>query len=267
MTEAEEIARDLRAEYAEVDALVGDLGKAQWTLPTPAEGWSIRDQVTHLSWTDQWMLLSIQDPERFLDGALEFRDPDAEIEKGLRLLDGVPTAEVLDRWRTGREELVAALIACDPDLKIPWFGVYNTPVQQLMGRAMEAFAHGTDIADTVGTTLSHPSLKHVVRHGVETRQWSFATNGLDVPSEDVRVQLHGPGGAVWTYGSIESRDRLSGPATDFALVTVRRRHRADTDLRPAGPVADRWLDVAQSYTGASGSGRKPGQFKKTAATR
>ncbi|MFI7482022.1 maleylpyruvate isomerase N-terminal domain-containing protein [Kocuria sp. M1R5S2] len=34
-------------------------------LPTPAEGWSVRHQVAHLTWTDRTALSAIEDPATF----------------------------------------------------------------------------------------------------------------------------------------------------------------------------------------------------------
>ena len=43
---------DLAAESAEVTALLARLTPADWTRATPAAGWSITDQVTHLAYFD-----------------------------------------------------------------------------------------------------------------------------------------------------------------------------------------------------------------------
>jgi hypothetical protein len=50
---------------------------------------------------------------------------------------------------------------------------------------------------------------------------------------------------------------VSGPAEDFCLLVVQRRHRSETALTATGPVADEWLDLAQAYAGAPGPGRAP----------
>ena len=43
------LTADLAAESADLVALLIPLGGAQWDLPTPARGWAIRDQVSHLA--------------------------------------------------------------------------------------------------------------------------------------------------------------------------------------------------------------------------
>lgn len=40
---------DLRAETAVLDALLTPLAPDRWDKPTPAPGWVVRDQVSHLA--------------------------------------------------------------------------------------------------------------------------------------------------------------------------------------------------------------------------
>src|SRR5256885_17009112 len=56
---------DLAAEHADLDALVAPLDAATWDLPTPAAGWTIRDQIHHLAWFDQNGVLAIEDADAF----------------------------------------------------------------------------------------------------------------------------------------------------------------------------------------------------------
>ena len=44
---------DLAVETRVLDHLLRGLPPAQWGLPTPAEGWAIRDQVSHLAFFDE----------------------------------------------------------------------------------------------------------------------------------------------------------------------------------------------------------------------
>src|SRR5438046_1046152 len=59
------ICDDLAAEHADLDALVAPLDASQWDLLTPAEGWTIRDQIHHLGWFDRNGVLAIEDPNGF----------------------------------------------------------------------------------------------------------------------------------------------------------------------------------------------------------
>ena len=56
---------DLVAESAVVEAVLDPLRPSQWSLSTPATGWSIGDQVSHLAYFDEATLQSLVDPEGF----------------------------------------------------------------------------------------------------------------------------------------------------------------------------------------------------------
>jgi uncharacterized protein (TIGR03084 family) len=132
------------------------------------------------------------------------------------------------------------------------------PASSVTARLMETWAHGQDVVDTLGVVRRPTArLRHVAHLGVATLGWSFRVRGLPVPEEPVLVELTGPHGELWTWGPDDAADRVTGPAEDFCLVVTQRRHRGDTALVATGPVADAWLDVAQAYAGAPGTGRPP----------
>ncbi len=56
---------DLVAESADLEARVAQLPAAAWLTPTPADGWDIRDTITHLHQTDVDALLALSDPAGF----------------------------------------------------------------------------------------------------------------------------------------------------------------------------------------------------------
>jgi len=85
------------------------------------------------------------------------------------------------------------------------------------------------------------------------------TNGRGMPDGDVRVELTGPKGDVWTFGE-GTENVVRGSAHDFCLVVTRRRHPDDTDLVVSGPLAVDWISIAQAFAGPPGEGRRPGQF-------
>jgi uncharacterized protein (TIGR03083 family) len=47
--EFDALVDDLVAEELALDELVAPLDGAAWSMPTPAEGWTVRDQVAHLA--------------------------------------------------------------------------------------------------------------------------------------------------------------------------------------------------------------------------
>jgi hypothetical protein len=56
---------DLVAESGELRAVLEPLPAGDWARLTPAAGWTILDQVTHLAYFDDVTRLSITDPARF----------------------------------------------------------------------------------------------------------------------------------------------------------------------------------------------------------
>jgi uncharacterized protein (TIGR03084 family) len=128
-------------------------------------------------------------------------------------------------------------------------------------RIMETWAHGQDIADALGITREPTArLRHVAHIAVACRNYSYAVNGRTPPDAPVRVELVGPGGAVWSWGPSDAADRVTGPALDFCLLATQRRHRDDLKVMATGSDADAWLDIIQAFAGPPGSGRRSGQF-------
>jgi uncharacterized protein (TIGR03084 family) len=123
---------------------------------------------------------------------------------------------------------------------------------------METWAHGQDIADTLGVRRQPTArLRHVAHIGVSTFGFSFRLRGRAVPTAPVRIELTAPHGTRWSWGPAEADNKVCGPALDFCLVVTQRRHPIDTELTITGPVATEWMSIAQAFAGAPGPGRPP----------
>lgn len=248
---------DLRAESDALDGIVADLPAERWGTATPAEGWTVAHQIAHLTWTDHQALLAIEDPDAFaaeLRGALERLDSyvDDAAAEGAAL----PPATLLERWRSSRSRLWATLVAQPPGVRHPWFGPPMSTAAVATGRLMETWAHGQDIADTLGVRRTPTArLRHVVRIAVRARDYAFAAHGRPVPAEEFRLELTAPDGSLWTFGPDDAEQRVTGPAVDLCLLAVQRRHRDDLALRAEGEDADTWLSIAQAFAGPPGKGR------------
>lgn len=253
------LCADLAAESASLRELLTPLDEPGWQTPTPAPGWTIADQVSHLAHFDDAALQSAVDPEAFRANLEQSAgvDPDGIAER-YRTMRG---AELLRTFDASRAALIAGFGALDPSLRVPWFGPPMSAASSLTARIMETWAHGQDIADALGVAREPTDrLRHVAHIGVGARPFSFMIHGKEVPIEPVRVELTGPRGDVWSWGPAEADDRVTGPALDFCLVVTQRRHPADTALRVSGPVATEWITIAQAFAGPPGAGRKPGEF-------
>ncbi|WP_329363259.1 TIGR03084 family metal-binding protein [Streptomyces sp. NBC_00669] len=253
------VLEDLRAEGDALDGLVAGLGAREWGAGTPAEGWTVAHQIAHLAWTDGRALLAVRDPAQFTAelgrGAVELGMAVAE---GAAAGAAEPYGELLARWRNGRGLLLEVLAAAPPEARFPWYGPPMSTASVATGRLMETWAHGEDVADTLGVRREPTArLRHVARIAVRARDYAFSVHGLTPPAEPFRVELAAPDGELWTYGPPDAEQRVTGPALDFCLLAVRRRHRDDTAVRAWGADADAWLSVAQAFAGPPGKGRAP----------
>ncbi|MEM9134497.1 MAG: TIGR03084 family metal-binding protein [Actinomycetota bacterium] len=244
----EEICRDLQGEHDALDAVVADLTEEEWSGPTLAEGWDVKETIVHLIQADHAAFLSATDPDAFA-AALEA----AMRGEGLEVFgssEGKSGADVLAWWRQQRTDMVDALAARGPKDRLPWFGPDMGAKSFATARLMETWAHGRDIADAVGADIP-PSdrLRHVADIGVRTRGWSYINRRLTPPEAEVRVELAAPSGDRWDWGPAEAADRVTGTALDFCLVVTQRRHVDDTALVASGPAATEWLELAQAFAG------------------
>lgn len=262
MADRTAILDDLAAESAELDELVAGLSEDQWELQTPAEGWTIAHQIAHLAWTDQQAITAVTSPEQFTK-LLEPAATDPLHYVDIAAAEGArkPPDQLLAEWRSGRTELREALLALPDGAKVLWFGPPMSAASMATARIMETWAHGLDVEDTLGVRREPTArLKHVAHLGVRTRDFAYAVNQLAPPTEQFRVELRAPDGELWTWGPADARQRVTGRALDFCQLATQRRHLDDCDLVSEGTDAGQWMEIAQSFAGPPGGGRKPGQF-------
>jgi len=253
---------DLAAETAALRNITDRLTDSDWQRLTPAPGWTIADQVSHLAFFDELAVMSATSPAEFAAeigrlAAAGGVDPDAIAVRYRQLALGA----LRDWFATARRQLLSAFAGLDPTSRVPWFGPPMSVASSLTARLMETWAHGQDIADTVGAEREPTHrLRHVAHIGVGARAYSYAAHGLAPPAEPIRVELVGPAAELWTWGPADAADRVSGPALDFCLLVTQRRHRSDTAVEATGSAAAQWLTIAQSFAGPPGAGRAHGQF-------
>lgn len=255
------ICDDLHAEHLALEVLVAELSEDEWSLATPAAGWSIRDQVSHLWFFDQRAALALRDPDEFaadMQRLFAAGGTQASVEPGRAISGG----ELLAAWRADRDDLIALARTIDPSSRVPWYGPAMAARSFVTARLMETWAHGQDVADALGRTRPPTArLKHVAHIGVRARPFSYLINGIDLPEAPVYVALTAPDGSLWEWGE-PATDRVTGDALDFCLVVTQRRHPADTGLVVEGDAATEWIAIAQAFAGDPGSGRVAGQFPR-----
>jgi uncharacterized protein (TIGR03084 family) len=254
-----ELLVDLAAETADLRRLIADLTEPGWRTPTPAVGWTIGDQISHLAFFDDAAVTSAVDPDRFraeLAGVVETGQLSTDrIAERYRDRTG---AQLLAWFDGARERLIETFGRLDPAERLTWFGPPMSAASSVTGRIMETWAHGQDVADALEVTLEPTArLKHIAHIGVRALPFSFAVNGLAAPTEPVRVALAWSGGEQWAWGPDDAANVVTGPALDFCLLVTQRRHRDDTAIQARGQVAEQWLGIAQAFAGPPGPGRRP----------
>lgn len=259
---------DLEAEYRDVRQMVDALPAAStyWDRKTPAAGWAVRDQISHLAFFDDAARLAVTEPEEFsrmsaaFTAIAETGDPMEEhLAKG-RAMDG---DALLDWWEAAHRSMAAALSPLDPKVRIPWFGPTMGTMSFVSARLMETWAHGQDIADAMGL-VRRPTdrLRHVAHIGVAARPFSYVIRSQEVPPGRIDVVLAAPSGSEWTWqighaDEGESVSSIHGSAEEFCLVVTQRRNVVDTSLIVVGDSAEEWMSIAQAFAGPAGPGRPP----------
>ncbi len=257
MAGPEPIVADLRAESDELDALVAPLPAERWMDPTPAPGWTIAHQIGHLLWTDRVALTSVTDEAGFAEALkAAAADPTGFVDAGAEELAALPPAELLSDWRVTRGRLHDELLMVPAGRKLPWFGPPMSAASMATARLMETWAHGLDVADALGIKRAATDrLRSIAHLGVRTRDYAFFVNNLPAPAEPFLVELRGPSGDTWSWGSPDAAQRVTGSAEDFCFLVTQRRPLNALDITAHGPDAQRWLEIAQAFAGPPGAGR------------
>lgn len=255
-----DLCDDLAAEHASLDATVSDLDEAAWSRPTPAAGWDVRDTISHLTFFDEQATLAIDDPAAFeehksalIAAAAAGEEPDVAIG---RKLEG---AAVLGHWRSSRVALIERALrsvdeAGSSAQRVAWYGPPMSMASFISARIMETWAHGADVRDALGvpleTSLSE-RLRHVCHLAYGARAFAFASHGVEDPGDPVAMVVEAPDGGTWAWGPPvdEVPNRITGPALDVALVFTQRRHPTRTGIEVTGPIAQRWVSIAQAFAG------------------
>ena len=261
----EQICNDLAMEQQELDASVANLDEAGWGTMTPSEGWDIKEQIRHLAYYENRAKLAASNQEAFKQWFEEMQQEPNLMKRHAETTGKELTAgKTLEWWREERIVLLEILSKMDRKQRLYWYGPALSAMSFATARLMETWAHGQDIVDALGIERRPTErLRHIAHLGVSTFGWSYANRKMKVPDTPVAVELTGPSGDVWRWGSEEATDIVKGPAEDFCLVVVQRRHVADTDLIINGETAKQWMSIAQVYAGPPAEGRKPGQFLKS----
>ncbi|MEV0694870.1 TIGR03084 family metal-binding protein [Streptomyces sp. NPDC050388] len=266
MSTRSDVLKDLTADIEETARLVQGLDDSDWQTPTPAPGWTIADQIAHLTFIFHLARTAASDPDAFAKiAAGAAHDFDGSVNVALQQFNAFPPSELLGRFRALGRASVDALAAVPEGQVVPWLVNPLPPAVLASAGIMEVFAHGQDIADALGVRREPTDrLRHLTFFAWLTRDFGYLARNLTPPAQPFRFELTSPSGELWTFGPEDATDKVTGPAHDFCLLVTRRRHRDDLALTAIGTDANQWLDIAQAYRGPYGEGRQPGQFADSA---
>ncbi len=244
--------------------MVAPLTETDWDKATPFADWTIRDEITHLTYFDGAGLLSATDTAGFAKHIEELIKNFNHFEDDyLQAGRSLSSSALLSRWREDREALLQVLMTLNPKQRLPWYGPPMSARSFVTARMMETWAHGQDVADALEVErIATDRLRHVAHIGVTTFGWSYANRGMNIPDSPVRVELTSPGGDNWNWGPEDAENTVHGRALDFCLVVTQRRHVEDMDLVTTGNVAQEWIKLAQAFAGPPEMGPAPGRFRK-----
>jgi uncharacterized protein (TIGR03084 family) len=276
MTTLPALLGDLDDEYGDLRSAVADLSDLdpRWDLATPAAGWAVRDQISHLAYFDDAGRMAMVDPDAFAGLVEEFLASTGDpMEVHLAMGRAKGGHELLGWWDGAHRAMVETFVSADPTARVPWFGPPMGTLSFVSARLMETWAHGQDVCDALGVERTPTArLRHIAHIGVRARPFSYAVREMDVPPGRIVVVVAAPDGGEWRWEIGDAADpgplagvtadggpaaSVTGTALDFCLVVTQRRNVADTGLVVEGDLAEEWISIAQAFAGPPGPGRPP----------
>lgn len=244
------ILDDYTAEQQDLYDVLKGLDDAEWRRPTPAAGWDVRDQVSHLADTEEVAYDTMTGGPRTLnEEATRFPSGDAFTEAGCDRGRAMSPAEVLDWWWQGAAKVRETMAGMDQSSRIPW-GLGMGWRAFVTARLMEHWAHGLDIRDAVGKPGTDTNrLQHVAWISSRAVPYAFTVAEVQPPSDrTLRFDLSGPDGGAWSFGPEDATDTITGPASQWCRLAVQRMTLADaTELVADGPLAALALQHARAF--------------------
>ena len=239
---------ELADEQAELETVLRGLPEESWSIPTPAAGWDVRDQVSHLADTEEIAHdTATGGPRQLNQEALTFSSPEAFTESGCEKGRAMAPADVLEWWAGGAARTRAVLESLDPKERVPW-GLGMSARAFVAARLMEHWAHGLDIRAAVGEEPNiTPRLRNVVWLIFRAFPYAFRVAKREAPAGTLRLELDFDGDR-WTFGPDVADNLISGDAGEFCRVGVQRMKLGDAKtLRGEGSLAIASLEVARAF--------------------
>ncbi|MER7398699.1 zf-HC2 domain-containing protein [Streptomyces sp. NPDC000151] len=239
------------AETARLDALLRDMGEAEWRAPVRLR-WFENDRAAGRTTTVAGVIGHLMSVDGLVATALGLTDPlGAEVPEDS---PSDPTARTLAYWRTALHE-EAPLATREPwreqshalirtvafagrgvaELAVP-YGDFRLPLRDsLLERAFECWVHAGDIADAVDYPYEAPAAHHM--HGMVDLAARLLPSALAVrrraglaapprrlveagtPGRTLHLEVEGSGGGHW-YIALDSPGALGTPDRTVAHIAL-----------------------------------------------
>jgi uncharacterized protein (TIGR03084 family) len=253
-------AQDFRDESAALADLLAPLSEEEFEKPTLFKGWTINDILRHLYIWNIGVGQSMNGDSHFaafLAGLLEGHNGRSFRGREFDFLEGMAGRELFDQWAWDFDIVAGRFASIDPKERLKWVGPDMSALSSCTARLMETWAHAQAIYDLLGVErIDADRIGNIVRLGVNTYGWTFRNRKEEPPGPMPRLRLTAPSGAIWEYG--EGDDLITGNATEFCQVVTQCRNIADTSLQVTGPIATRWMAIAQCFAGPANDPPPPG---------
>jgi uncharacterized protein (TIGR03084 family) len=255
-------AYDFRDESEALYELLKPLAEGDYTTSTLFKGWTINNVLQHLHHFNVMTDLSLTDPETFsveIAKILELREKTSYVEASNVLLGGIKGHALLEAWRAYYIDMTPRFASTNPKQRVKWVGPDMSARSSITARLMETWAHGQEIYDVLGRCrVNADRIRNIAHLGVSTFGWTFAVREQPVPEPKPYVALVGPSGDSWAWGEPSDNEYIKGAAEEFCQVVCQTRNIADTNLQVVGPVANRWMSIAQCFAGTPEDPPQPG---------
>ena len=205
-----------RRNRTDLDHLLTGLSEADWDRQTPAVGWSIRDQVSHLGTTDRVATMAAGEPARFTAEILHQDRRERTARQRETGRDAWPGLVSLVAYWTTRHAGGVSTARSEDTHPLVWSGhdaalLCRPPHGNLGARTGHCRHPGVQRQAT-------ERLQHVAHIGVRARPFSYTVRGLTPPAEEVRVELRSPAGTVWTW--VRPRRRMPSSARPWTSASL-----------------------------------------------
>ncbi|MGW0788275.1 zf-HC2 domain-containing protein [Streptomyces sp. NPDC002911] len=235
------------AETARLDALLRDIGDAEWHAPVRLKWFEVDRQVNRRT-TVAGVIGHLMAVDGLVSRALELDDPLGEGDRPVAPTERTATywsaaarpltRAVREPWRDQSHSLIRTVSFAGRGLaeRSVRYGDFALPLQDsLLERSFECWVHGGDIADAVDYPYEPPAAAHLHRMidlaarllpaalagrrrtGLAAPARHLVTAGS--PGRSLHLQVEGRGGGDW-YIALDSPAALGSPAHTVAQVAL-----------------------------------------------